>query len=198
MATLDVLTSTEAAAAISDGSPESTELAAYVTACSLWLDELAGPVVVRTITDEYHDGGESSIWLRWRPITSITAVVENGSTITTAGYHAVRSAEDRDLLTGELVRRSGDYPSTWSYGYDKVKVTYVAGRFADTANVSELYKDACRLLLQNAWSSEQFGTRGWGEIDMPATSFRKFSVPNAVRDLLAGVLHADALGVQIG
>ncbi len=196
MATLDVLDSTEALAAISEPSADTTLLAAYVSAVSLHLDEIAGPVVQRSVTDT-HDGGRSSVWLTGRPVSSITTVVEDGTTLTTSDWHARRRSSDSTLFTGEVVRVSGDSAITWTSGLDKVVITYVAGRFADTASVDERFKDAARLLLQNAWRAQQHAVRGLDEYDVPSTSFRKFGLPNAVRDILAGELRASAHGIAV-
>lgn len=194
---LDVLTTAEATAALSDGTAVAAEVEAYVTACSRWLDELVGPVVQRTVTSELHDGGDSSIWLRWRPCSAVTSVTEVGTLLSSDGWHAARSSRNRDWFSGQVWRKSGDAPISFVDGFDKVAVTYTAGRYADTASVDALYKDACRLLLQSAWATEQFGTRGFGELDVPSTTFRKFAVPNAVRQLMFGELKSAALGVAI-
>jgi hypothetical protein len=201
---LDVLTLAEGTAALADGAPDAGEVASYITAVSRWMDRLIGPVVNRTVTSETHHGGREYVDLQLWPVVQVTTVVEDGVTLAGSGLIAdgwIMNGLRQDMTLGDgtLWRRSEDTYSTWEHGFNKVVVTYVAGRgFAATADVDEFYKDGARLLLQNAWASEQFGTRGFGEFAMPSNSFRKFSVPNAFRDQLAGQMRYQAQGIAVG
>ena len=78
--TVDVLTLSEARQAVGLTSDESDDyLKTLITAVSTQLDEMCGPVRTRTVTDELHDGGSTSLLLRnarstrSRPSPSTTA-----------------------------------------------------------------------------------------------------------------------------
>ena len=74
MATLDILTETEASQTASgiDTALPSDELARMVTAVSARIDELVGPVVNRAVT-EYHNGG-GVIRPRQTAVASVTTL----------------------------------------------------------------------------------------------------------------------------
>lgn len=200
---LDVLTLAEAKAAVQIASADvsqDTPLAAYVTAVSRRLDQLAGPVVVRTIADELVDGGRTTVWVRSWPVTSFTTVTEHQATVPVLltaetptvqpddGYLAVRYDKQPSLLSGQLIRRSAGRTRGFAPGL--IKVTYVAGRYASTAVVDELFKGAARIMLQNLWRSEQQSVTLEGDYDVPAQSFPRFAIPTAVREMLADVWQA--------
>jgi len=133
------------------------ELATYISGVSAALDGYSGPVVQRTITDEVHPGGTSLIELNYWPIASITTVTEYvDTTATVLSAHTIGGATTvsnyyLDPITQYLYRQSGGYPA--AFGRSGVKVTYVAGRFADTNAVAEPYKLAACLALADAWRS---------------------------------------------
>lgn len=198
--TLDILTIAEGRAAVKIGSGDTsqdTDLAAQITAVSRRLDQAAGPIVVRTITDELHDGGCDRIWLQSYPITSFTTVTEYDGTTGTVltaetvgtepstGYLADRYGPNPALYSGCLHRRSGGSDWAFSSGRLNVKVTYVAGRYATTAVVDERFKQAGRIMLQNLWRAGLETALLGDEYDVPAQAFPGFAIPNAVRQLLA-------------
>lgn len=198
--TLDVLTLAEGKAAVKVGSGDSshdTDLAALITAVSRRLDQCAGPVVVRTITDELHDGNVDSIWLRSYPVTSITTVTEyDGTTATVltqetvgtqpaSGYLPDRYDPAPSLYNGRLIRRAGGADWCFPYGRLNVKVTYVAGRYSATATVDSRFKIAAEIMLQNLWRADLETALLNDEYDVPSQAFPRFGIPNAVRHLLA-------------
>ncbi|GGM64102.1 hypothetical protein GCM10012275_38290 [Longimycelium tulufanense] len=203
MATLDVLTLAEAKDALNlaNTTAHDEELPAWITGVSLRLDELVGPVVQRTITAENQDGGGHLIFLEHHPITSITSVTEydnttattlteeTNSTKPTDGFLTDRYSADRTLLSNILRRRSDNADAFFPPGRNNVEITYVAGRFADTASVDERYKRAAALMVINLWRSQQDSTGNVGEFDVPQLIFPTFSVPRAVRELLNGELQ---------
>lgn len=154
--TLDVLTLPEGRDAINakaDNVEQDVRLARHITAISRLLDDRCGPVVQRTVTGELH-GGCGPVLLKLWPVVSVDLVNEAaGSTITTvlpvsfgdtfAGYRV-------DLERGMLTR-SG---SSWPDGADTVEVTYVAGRYEDTASVDPKFKDAAAAILRRLWKRE--------------------------------------------
>jgi hypothetical protein len=165
MATLDVLTLPEAKDAlnVSQTKPINDEaITLWVTAISLRMDELCGPVVQRTISNEVHAGGECSILPLYRPVSSVTTIVEysgtgspqslaaetfttNSATVTANDYYL-------DPVTSRISRRSSGYAGT--FAGTRVVLTYVAGRAATTAAVDKKFKVAAGAMLRRLWSRE--------------------------------------------
>lgn len=203
MATLDVLSFAEAKAAlnISATTAHDTELPGWITAVSMRLDKLIGPVVRRTVTAEKHDGGSHRIFLRHHPSTSITSVTEYAGTVATslsaetntskpADAYLVDDYEpDASLLSSIVRRRSGDVDATFAVGRKNIEVTYVPGRAADTASCDERAKKAAALMLINLWRSQQDSSGQVGEFDVPQSIFPTFAVPRAVRQMYDGEIQ---------
>ena len=165
--TLDIITLAEGKTAANlnaAAGPHDTKLAQQITAISRIIDSVCGPVVVRTITGELHRGGRRTVRLRHYPVTSITTVKEarwNGTPTTlsqiayggtTDGYRAATWPKNPTLLSGEL-RRTGNACNWWP-GQDNIQVTYVAGRFADTASVDAQFKECAGEVLRRLWKRE--------------------------------------------
>lgn len=161
---LDILTLDEAKRAINKSDTNADEddiLVRHITATSRLIDQFCGPVVQRTITDEYHPWGHRVILLQQWPVASITTVQESSggsaSTLTALtfgasgdGYWAPPSLTDPSLLVGELWRRNGCGDTRWG----AVQVTYVAGRYEDTESVDARFKDAAGSILRRLWKRE--------------------------------------------
>jgi hypothetical protein len=204
MATLDVLTLDQAKRALRIGSTDTTDtvlLQSVISAVSRRIDTLCGPVVQRTITSEVIDTrGEMSIRTRWWPVASFTSVTSytagTGTTLTAetltsaGGYLAERLRlvdGDESLLSGVLRRRSGFSDYRWP-DPGRVAVTYVAGRYAATADVAgTLFAEAAAVTLVAWWRlyRPQFGVATEGEFTLPTATFPSFALPNAAADLLA-------------
>lgn len=191
----DVLTLAEAKAALNVAladTGQDDELAQVVSAASQWLDEIVGPVVRRTVTNEAHHAPAGRVWLRQAPVASVLSVTEyvsgTGTTLTpethtTAGGYLV------DLQAGSLARRSGWMPASWNAS--TLLVTYTAGRFADTSGVSARFKEAAVVLLQHLWQSRGAAPSAgvFGAEDSQAYGGQPYSargVVKKVRSLLAG------------
>ncbi len=203
MAVLDVVTLTEAKTMLHVGATDTSQeatLTRLITAMSLRLDKAFGPIVRRNITDERHNGGNCAIELRQSPAFSITTVVEydqNGTATTlTEETHLVKPANawlgeryepDPTLYSGLLIRRASGGDTFYTWGRNNVLVTYVGGRFADTAGVDARYKEAAALMLKNWWRSYQESTALVGEFEVPQQMFATFAIPNAVYELLHDV-----------
>lgn len=161
---LDILSLGDAYEAINN--PASTghdyQLARWITGVSRRVDDLCGPVVVRTITKELHDGGRGDVWPRRRPVSSVTSVVEyDNTTATTLTAETNTSKPDDGYMLDDrggryqiIVRRSGNADVTFQPGRRNVEVTYKAGRYADTASVDEKFKMAVGAILRRLWSRE--------------------------------------------
>lgn len=195
---LDVITVGEArvAAGYSAGDQsKDVRLQWLVTAVSLKLDELVGPVIQRTVTERHH-GGFGQILLRRRPVTSISSIVEYRSgtattltaeTISAQGdYLAELADDDSGLLSGMVYRRSGFTDTYWPAGRQNIVVTCLAGRFADiTAAAGSRFAQAARLSVKANWAGELNGVQNVGEYDVPMASFPTVTIPKAAVDLLA-------------
>lgn len=191
--TTDILTATEAASVLSRGATDTSKgslLAIAITAVTEKLEEVIGPVVYATITAELHDGGGNLIYLKQQPVASITQVVEydntTASTLTaesntskpTTGYYL-------NATNGALIRRNANADVRYPVGRGNVSVTYIAGRFATQGSITNRYKLAAAWTLKNAWRAWEASTAPLGEFEVPQASFPTFSIPNAVKELLA-------------
>lgn len=158
MAATDVLTETEARAAV-NADEGSAELAVLVSAVSGQLDELCGPIVQRTVTGEAHDGG-ALVRLKHAPVASVTSVVEYDGTVATTVTAETNTAKATanyvfDSRTGQVRRRSNGWDYAFPAGRGNVVVTYVAGRAATTAAVDAKFKQAASMMLRNLWVAER-------------------------------------------
>lgn len=148
---LDVITLAEAKTGLNITDTDTdAELAQVITAASRFVDSVYGAVVARTITDEQHTGGGSRIWLRQRPVASITTVTEYASgtpTVLTAETLAASGTYAVDLGMGYIRRRDSWYDSR--FATSGVLVTYVAGRYATTAAVDPKFKEAGVIAVQH-------------------------------------------------
>lgn len=167
---LDLVTSSEVQRAVA-GIPEAkVELIdGYITDVSRHIDDLCGPVVQRTVTAELHHGNGLAVILNRYPVLSVTSVTENGVTLTTADWSV-------DSNSGILIRTGGTAsPYTnqrWQFGQRNVAVTYVAGRYPNTAAVDPLFRSATIMAVKAMWTSQQaitgsqvFGVAGEGFAD---------------------------------
>lgn len=211
MAATDVITLERAKRAVGLAIVDTSKddlLQAYVGAVSQRLDDACGPVIRRTITGEAHDGGGCTITLRYRPVYSVTSVTEyltGTATVLTAEGNTVegtyqlepwQGAEVVGLHSGRIHRRvagwaGGYYPG----GAGNVLVTYVAGRYATTADAQDSkFEQAARILLKFFWQAELMGTASVGEYDVPTTAFARVEPP-IVRELLASEWLEGADGI---
>ncbi len=198
MASEDLVTISETKAALRLGSTASDLLlTAWITAVSVRVDELCGPVVNRTVTDELHDGGLTFIAPRLVPFSSVTSLSEYDS----AGTATVLSAEDYDtkpasgyLVDGELIRRRASGGDAWfASGRRNVRLTYVAGRVANTASVTEQFKRACLIILAHMWREEHGQASTTFNTDDGLVSVGAgWAIPRRARDLLGNQLRPTA------
>lgn len=161
---LDIVTLDEAKRAINGETSNAIDddlLGRHATAVSRLIDRFCGPVVQRTVTNEYHPWGHKVILLQRWPVASITTVQEScggsASTLTALsfgasgdGYWAPPALDDPTLLAGSLFRRQGWGDRQWG----EVQITYVAGRYADTGLVDARFKDAAGSMLRRLWKRE--------------------------------------------
>lgn len=184
------------------------QLETLVTAISRRLDSVCGPVVNRTVTDELHNGGRSTIWLKHRPVSSVTTVTEyTGTTsqLLTAETNAAKTATNYlldDSRTGRLYRRTSGCDACFPSGRRNVTVTYVAGRAVNTAAVDQRFKEAARICLKHLWRAENtIGTATFGPAS-PLESYipgvPTFAIPRAALEVVADELIGRGSEVPVG
>jgi hypothetical protein len=206
--TLDVLTLPEAKAELSiTATTYDAQLEQMVTAISRRLDDLAGPVVIRTVTAESVNGGNDSILLRYRPVVAVTSITEySGLTATVlTAETTVANGFDSYLLdarAGVIYRRTSSYDYRYPRGRFNVVVTYTAGRAATTASVDARFKQAARICLKHLWRAEQTtGSQTYGGLD-PMEPFipgvPTFAIPRAALEILGSELIGEGSEVRIG
>jgi hypothetical protein len=153
---LDVLTLAEGHTAInlpSANTDHDTELAQQITAVSAILDAEVGCVVQRAVTDEIHDGGGGSLVTNLWPVSTFTTVTDDLAGTPTAITAYRKEPYDRApaLFSGRLELNSG---ALFTAGRWNVKVTYTAGRYANTAAVAPRFKTCAASVLRRLWKRE--------------------------------------------
>lgn len=199
----DLLTLAEAKTAVKQSATTTYDvlLTAWNTAVARRLDLAVGPIVQRTVTAELQDGGSHSVQTRYYPVSSFMTVKEYISTTATTltretnaskpndAYMAMPYRVDPTFFSGILRRRTNGTPIPFCWAAlnveQAVELTYVAGRYASTSVVDELFKSAARLMLQNIWNSARPDLGQSGEFDAPQHNWPRFAIPNAVRTMLA-------------
>jgi hypothetical protein len=165
--TYDLLSTTESRVAIgltSTDTSQDARLPSYVTAVSRRLDQLCGPIVQRTVTGETLDGGQRFVDLTYWPLQSLVSVTEYYGTAARTLTQETPGTVPTDSYVlypwrawykGRLYRRSGGCDAYFPTGRGNVVVSYVAGRYANTAAVDVLFKQAASLTLSNIFRKEQ-------------------------------------------
>lgn len=193
--TLDILSLDEAKRALNIATADTTfdtELAAYITAVSQRIDDMCGPVVQRTVTGEVHNGGSLIIWPTLTPVVSVTSLAEYTGGVATTLTAETAAAAGTYLLAGagthnsQLRRRRSWNDTGFASGRSNVVITYVAGRYANTAAVSAKFKQAAAKTLAWLWRGDQgAGTATFGAVDGSSLFGLGFALPNSVVELLA-------------
>ena len=142
MAAEDLLTLQEAKDSLRVGDDDvvlDPELTRIVTAASRLIDTHFGAMVTRTVTAELHGNPRSGMLrLRLSPVSSITTVTVDGTALSSSNYQVVKQGYDE-----WLARTAGYQMVPWSsVRLQGIAVTYVAGRYATTALVPALVKEA--------------------------------------------------------
>lgn len=178
MAALDLITFEEAAGVL--GIPASRHdeaITRLISTASQRIDELCGPVVIRTVT-ETHDGN-TVIGLRESPVSSVTTVTDSGGTIT--GYTA-------DLPAGLIF-----HPFT--RGLRNVTVTYQAGRVATTGDVPAKFREACCVAVNHYWKTERATRTPTGDsFEFETPNRATYFMPRAALEILALEIREPMVG----
>ena len=192
MAAADLLSLTETASylGIAQKTKTDTEIQTFITATSLRVDEICGPNVIRTVTNEAHDGGATVIKLDHAPVSTFTTVTEySGTTATvlTAESNSSQPANSYlwDTRTELLYRRANGGDWFFPAGRRNIVLTYQAGRVADTASVTSQFKEAALIIVAHLWRTERgAGTMTFGEDGGLVPGFG-FAIPRRAMELLA-------------
>lgn len=207
---LDILDAAEALLAINRGTAP-TDLPLMVTSVSRVIDDVCGPVVVRTVTAELHHGGAPTVHLKQRPVSSVTTVreVESPGTVNTLdavawgadddGYFAEPLSSDPTFKSGAIHRKVSGFDADWLGSGLSVEVTYQAGRYANTAAVDEKFKGCASAVLRRLWRREagawsQSPTFLEGAEDDAAERFYR-AVRPIIEELLPTEVQARGFGV---
>lgn len=201
MADTDILTLEEAKRALpleQTNEAKDAELQVYIGAVSGRLDDLCGPVVQRSVPDELHDGDRCSIRPRVTPVVSVAELAEwyvSTEQILSAETNATKTATDY-LLENDgrhnvvIRRRANNGDLRFACGRQNVVLTYVAGRFETTEDVSDKFKQAAALMLTHLWRGEVgMGNATFGDQAPPAFH----EMPLAVVKLLKSELRPPGL-----
>lgn len=152
---------------------DDSELQGFIDAAEIEVQKLAGDVDSATYSETY-DGGDVSIYLRHRPVISVTSITEIiGSLTYTLSLQPPGQSVDAwgysldDPLSGKVVRRSAaGQPWRFTPGIGNVFVTYTAGRTVVPANI----RLATLELIEHWWQRSQqgaFATPTGGAIGSP-------------------------------
>lgn len=163
------------------GSGNDAELVGFIAAAQDMVEGIVGPIVGRTIVGERHYDATGTVWLRVRPVLSVSAVSQYNRgiltrTLTTEDY-------DLDVSLAELNmywfnrRYAADHHRLFS----SIVVDYTAGRLSVPSSI----RWGLLELVSHLWrrSQSQRGGRGRGVDPEPPVGMG-FAMPNAVADAL--------------
>lgn len=137
------------------GTADDERAQVFLTAAVQVVEDEAGAIVPRTVTNEFHDAdGHAAIWLDVVPVQSVTTLVEGTTTLTSRSIGSTDNGYTLEVGNSGRVARTG-------YGcfVDRVRVTYVAGRSTPSASVRFAVLDAFKYLWSQstAPSGDAFG-----------------------------------------
>lgn len=193
----DVISLQQALDAISmtgSGAQHGEMVQTFLSGISEALDNVAGPIRWRTVTDELHDPDGGLVTLEYTPVVSVTSVTEyvsGAATVLTA--ESLTTAGDFLLRDDSLYRTSGFGAFRWQ---GRVKVTYVAGRYENLTDVPARYQLAAMQVISRMWPQYSSAwSRGGDVFGAPEGGVGFFrSVEPVVREVLAGDHRAPFVG----
>lgn len=185
MAAEDLITTAEARAALVLGAEDVSlepEMERLVTSASRIIDTHFGAMVARAVTEK-HDPPRNGLYLQLRqsPILSVTSVTVDGTLLASTGYQIVEGGY------GEFLARVSGYTPIWwqSARLQGITVVYQAGRYATTAAVPALVKDACVLQLRHMWRPTQYGAGTVNEFDTAAVGQVTAGLARGIKGMLS-------------
>jgi hypothetical protein len=156
--------------AVSDNANDA-DLERYVEAATPVIENITGPLVLRTGVVFTLDGGRTRLVLPTR-FASVTSIVESGVPVT--DFVAEPSA---GLITGGTT----ESPRYFAYGVQNIVVTVVTGAATIPANVQLATRELVRFLWQQG---RQANIPAFGEAPSDASVPMGFAVPKRVMELL--------------
>jgi hypothetical protein len=164
------------------------ELRLYLSATTPIIEDIAGPQLRQTFTEQF-DGGVQNIILRHAPIASVSTVIEYwGSYSFTLAQAATPSDAGQysftvDPTVGTITRRTPSGAATFfAAGLRNIHVTYTVGTGVVPGNV----RLAARRQAAHLYRSSQQGSRpsfGTGDVELAVTP-SGYAVPRAVIELV--------------
>jgi hypothetical protein len=164
------------------------ELRLYLSATTPIIEDLAGPQLRTTFTEQF-DGGVQNILLRHAPITTVTTVIEYwGSYSFTLTQAATPSDAGQysftvDAAIGTITRRTPSGAATFfAAGLRNIHVTYTVG----SGNVPGNVRLAARRQAAHLYRTSQQGSRpsfGTGDVELAVTP-SGYAVPRSVIELV--------------
>lgn len=148
------------------------ELRGYLTAATIVVENLIGPVLVDTRTETRSGNYEPFLVLAAHP-TAVTEVTENGTTLDATAYDFDES--------GMLWKGGRPYAGRWSgAGLRNVVITYTVG----AAVVPENVRLAAAHLVRHWWQQSAQSYYVGGAVDEVGSYVAGYAVPAYVVDLL--------------
>lgn len=124
-------------------------LARIINGVSAAIQADVGPVRNRSSTEQY-DGGSDRIFTRWKPIVTVTSIIDNGITLTEGTDFFVYKEIGALRRYGAIWGR----PGLWGTSFPmSVTVTYTAGMSATVDAVPHDIKLAALLWVHEMWAT---------------------------------------------
>lgn len=180
-----------------DDTTDDEELLDWIDAITLAIEKQVGPVVLREYIESY-SGGSNRIFLRERPVISVTQVLEDwgpdDQRILTEELYGGPYADDQytvDEAHGVITRHTGGYPMYFPAGTSNIEITYTAGKQPIPQNI----RTAAKELLNHHWRASQIATGQLNpRVNVPQdTATTGIAIPNRVT-LLLGYRRGPRLG----
>lgn len=169
-----------------------TEQAALISEASQAIEDYCRRSFGSGVVTETQDGsGWGRIWLRRRPVISVTSVTVNQTAYTNSGG----TDWQVNLRTGELVRGSGlsdsRFASPFPRGTNNVVIIYTYG----FAAVPSPVKRACRIVIRQMSEATKvagvYTSERIGDYQYQLDPTRQYAIPDAALRLLASYVVDD-------
>jgi hypothetical protein len=136
------------------GTSDDQRAQVFLDAAVKVVEDEAGAIVQRTVTNEFHDAGSAFVWLDVAPVQSVTSVYEGTTALTARTIGSTDNGYVVENSTTGRIARTG-----LTHFADRVRVTYVVGRSTPSASVRFAVLDAFKYLWSQSTGSsgEAFG-----------------------------------------
>lgn len=159
------------------------ELRSYLEAATEVVEDIVGPVITRTYSEQHRSGG-SAIALAHYPVLAVSSLVSyapSATTWTVAATPDVASGNQftLDATTGVVTARGSKFTG-------EVWVTYTAGRSVTPPAIRE----ACVEIVKSRWQASQQTLSGMPGVSVSGTSGKTYVVPYLAEALLRPYMQA--------